>query len=484
MMCVCFFMLVSFGSTDEDSLSVFDHANELLGKKQYDKALKAYEIFVYENPNHQLAPAAKWAIANIFYTVKQDYHKAAVVYQNILSKHRDTGWEIFSFDRLGRCYEKQDKWDEAARVYESALERLTEPVHSELALDWTQTFESGLLANYRRLGDLASLVTFYTGSLDEYPDRPWAPQYQFELAGVHLQMNDPAKAADCYARVVDRYPLSTYADRVRSEHADLLVSQLGYDWKPFSTFVKSVELSQSGRFEQAQEGFDLVIERKQGTGMEYAARFQKGLTVFRRTGDAVALRDLIQNARNDFPYGLGGLQMERFSSLIDAILEAKRVVDSDPENAGAYQRMASAYYETEAYYPAIEAYSKAVELDPENNGLYNMLGYCHIGVGAYDEAIENLSKLIEAAPDDPNSYDSMAEAYFRKGDSEQAIYYYERAISVDADFAHPYYMLGEIYHGMEKDDLARDYLQRYLELVPDGFRAETALAILDGIPDE
>lgn len=483
MICVCLLVIVASGSAAEDSLNVFDYANRLLESKKYDEAMKAYEFFLHENPDHQLAPAAKWAIANIFYTVKQDYHKAAIVYQNLISRHGETGWEIFSFDRLGLCYEKQDEWDEAAKVYQSALERLTAPVHSELAAEWTEIFASRLVANYRRLGDLVSIVHFYENSLKRNPGGQWAPQYQFELAGVHLEMNQPLEAARVYAMVVDRYPLSVFAERVYSESAVLLAAQLDYDWKPFSVFKNSVELSQSGRFDDAQEGFDRVIESKVGTGMENAARFMKELTAFRRTGDADTLSDFLGAKRDDFPYGFGGIDEERFSSIINVITDAKRMINSDPENYDAYRRMASAYYETEAYHPAITAYMKAIELDPGNNDLYNMLGYCYLGIGAYDEAIEILSRMLESAPDDPNSYDSMAEAYFRKGDNKQAIRYYKKALSVDAEFAHPYYMLGEIYHKMKKDDLAKEYLQQYLALAPNGLRSEDALNILDKIPE-
>ncbi|UCD05912.1 MAG: tetratricopeptide repeat protein [candidate division WOR-3 bacterium] len=479
MICLCFLVLVSSGVAEEDSLNVFDEANKLLENRRYDDALKAYEYFLHENPDHHLAPAAKWAIANIYYTIKQDYHKAAIVYQNILSKHSDSGWEIFSFDRLGLCYEKQEKWEDAVRIYESALERLNEPFHSELAADWTPVFTSRLLASYRKLGDQASIVRFYVSSLERDPDGLWAPQYQFEMARIRLEMNEPVEAANDFAKVVDRYPLSAYAEQVRAEHADLLVSQLGYDWKPYSIFKNSVELSQSGRFEEAQEGFDLVIEKKQKTGLEHAARFQKELTAFRRTGDAVALREMIKTSRGAYPYGLGGIDDERFIDLLDVIIETESVITSDPRNADAHRRMASAYYEMQAYYPAIERYKQAIELDPENSRQYNMLGYCQIGVEAYDDAIRAFRRLVEKSPDDPNSYDSMAEAYFRKGDIKQAIRHYEKAISLDEEFAHPYYMLGEIYHGMNKSDLARDYLQRYLELAPNGFRAEPAQAILD-----
>jgi hypothetical protein len=45
-------------------------------------------------------------------------------------------------------------------------------------------------------------------------------------------------------------------------------------------------------------------------------------------------------------------------------------------------------------------------------------------------------------------------------------------------------MLGEIHHGNGQYDEARNYLARYLDLDPEGFRAEAAQGLLSEITEE
>ncbi|UCG30531.1 MAG: tetratricopeptide repeat protein [candidate division WOR-3 bacterium] len=479
----CLLALLSFGIAQVDSLDVFERANELLQNQQYDDALKAYEFFVQENPEHHLVPAAKWAIANVLFVVKKDYHRAALVYQNIISKHPGTGWEIFSLDRLGSCYEEQDRWGDAARSYESALEKLATPVHSELAPEWNDIFKTKVIACYRTLGDRLALISIYEKSLEQNPAGRSAPADHFELAGIHLEMKENLKAAKHYAMVVDRYPLSDYARRVRTEHGDLLTVQLGYDWTAFSTFERSVELSRSGRFDDASAGFDQVVEAEHTEGMDYAARFQIELIEFRKTGDAAAFLDRLRAISSDSPYGFGGIDVDQLFGRLQVIIDAKDAIAANPDDLEAYRSMASTYYETQAYYPAIEVCKRAVAIEGDNIVVYNILGYSHMGVREYDDASDTFGKLIKLAPNDPNSYDSMAEAQLFRGDTTQAIRFYEKAIAVDANFTNPYYMLGEIYHGINQVELARDYLQKYLELAPAGYRADAAQDILERITE-
>jgi tetratricopeptide (TPR) repeat protein len=113
-----------------------------------------------------------------------------------------------------------------------------------------------------------------------------------------------------------------------------------------------------------------------------------------------------------------------------------------------------------------------------------MLGYCYIGVEAFDDAIEAFQQLIEISPEDPNSYDSMAEAYYVMGDTARAIDYYQQSLSIDSSFTNPYYMLGEIHHGAGKYDEARIHLERYMDLDPEGFRAEAAQNLLREMNEE
>jgi tetratricopeptide (TPR) repeat protein len=474
-------LILPICSVQADDTEIFEHANELLQTQHYVEALGAYETFIHENPDHRLVPAAKWAMANIYFTIDEDYSGATLIYQNIISKHPDTGWEIFSYDRLGMCYEEQQKWQDAVRVYESALGRLVTESHSELAQEWNEVFKTRLLAAYRNMNDHENMIRIYEEALTNYPAGSSTPEDQFDLAQVYLEMNEAKQAASNFAMLVDRYPFSDPARRVQNEYADLLATELDYDWAPFSTFQAAVRSSQTGHYEEALKGFDQVLAKKRNTSMEHAARFQKELVAFRKSGDAEDLRDKLADTRGEYPYGFGGVRTEQFLDVLERIIQAQTTVSSNPEDIGTYGAMAFAYYQLQAYYPGIETYKKAISIAPDNTGLYNMLGYCYLGVEAYDDAITAFQQLIEISPEDPNSYDSMAEAYYVKGDTAMAIQFYQQSLSVDSGFTNPYYMLGEIHNGLGQTEEARNCLERYLELDPEGFRAQAAQGLLNQI---
>jgi len=471
---------LSAGVAQADT-TYFDRANELLQEQKFDEALKGYEAFIRENPEHELVPAAKWAIAGIHFAVEKDYLRAALVYQNIIIKHANTRWEFFSRERLGMCYEEQGQWSEAAMVYVQALEKLAKPELSSLVPEWNDVFKGRLVLSYLATGDLDGVLRVYQESLQRDAAGPSAPNDLFSIAETRRQMDDLAGTAMDYAMVVDRYPFSEYARRVKSEHEELLSTFLDYDWKPYSILQSAVIASQSGRFAEASAGFDSVIEIKRGTGMDHAARFQKELMEFRRAGDAGVLRALLEAGSDRYPYGLGGIQTAQFYGIVETVSETEAALASDSSDIGAYSRLGSAYYRSQAYYPGIEIYKKAIEVAPDSAGLYNILGYCYTGIGAYDDAIAVFKSLTKLAPKDPNSYDCLAEAYYLKGDHANAIRFYEKSVSVDPGFTNPYYMLGKIHHELNRDGKAKGYLQKYIELDPDGVRAEVVQDLLHEI---
>ena len=464
---------------------IFDRANDMLQKQKYAEAVALYERFIDENPEHRLIPAAKWAMANVHYTIHQDHSRAAPIYQNIINEHADTRWEMFSYDRLGLCYEEQERWSEAAHLYESALQKLETDSRSESNQDWVSAFKMRLIEAYRNMNDRENMISVLQGYLADEPAGSSAPEDQFNLGRVYLEMGYEKKAAENFAVLVDRYPFSNPAQSVHNEYADMLERELDYEWTPFTTFQFCVRLSQTGHYEEALDGFDEVMADKCGTGMEYAAKFQKELVEFRKNGDAQALRDRLTADQADYPYGFGGVRAEQFLNVLDRIIEAKATISANPEGGGAYGTMGFAYYQLQAYYPGIDSYKKAISVDPDNIAFYyNILGYCYIGVESYDDAIATFQQLIDSSPEDPNSYDSMAEGHYIKGDTTMAIHYYQQSLSIDSSFSNPYYMLGEIYAGIGKNGEARDFLMRYLELDQEGFRAQAAQDLLNRIAEE
>ncbi|UCF70188.1 MAG: tetratricopeptide repeat protein [candidate division WOR-3 bacterium] len=462
-------------------VAAFERGNDFLRQEDYAEALSAYDAFVKENPQHHLVPAAMWTMAKIHLAINNDYEKAAEIFEKLMNENVDTEWEIFAFDRLGYCLEQREKWKEAADVYDPAIRKLSSASDGVVTVAWINGLKNRLLSCYRTTQDYDRIILTYREILFENPGASSAPEDQYNLAQTYLDMNDSKAAAENFALVVERYPVSGYAQRVNAEQADMLTSQVGYDWDAYSTFQSALELSQTGQYEEALTQFEEVFEAKRDKGMAHAVRFQKELIEYRKSGDAAALRDKVASSRDDYPYGLGGVNVAQLDNLLGGIIEAQEALAVDPEYVGGYVQMGQCYYFTQAYDRAIEAYEKGVSIAPDNSYFYNMLGYSYVNLQRYDDAISSFQGLIDVAPDDPNSYDSMAEGYYLKGDTTMAIQFYERALATDSTFGNPYYMLGQIYYGRGQNEKVITHLSRFLELEGGGFRAQNAQSLLDSL---
>lgn len=462
-----------------NNIAVFERGHELLKEQNYAEALLAYEAFVKENSQHHLVPAAMWTMANIYLTINEEYETAAGIFRQIVNENPDTEWEIFACDRLGYCLEEQEKWGEAAAVHEPLVRELSISGNDAVTLAWIDGLKGRLLSCYRNMEDHESIIGVYEEILSENPAAPSAPQDQYNLAQTYLDIENSKAAAENFVLVVERYPVSDYAQRVNDEHGEMLTSQIGYDWAVYSTFQSGLTLGQAGQHDEALARFEEVIKVKRDAGMVYAARFQKELIEYRKSGDAAALREKVASGSDDYPFGLGGVNVDQLDNLLGGIVEAQEAIASNPDDISGYIQLGQCYYFTQAYGRAIEAYEKGVAIAPDNSYFHNMLGYSYINLERYDEAISSFQNLIDIAPEDPNSYDSMAEGYYLKGDTTMAVQFYERALATDSSFSNSYYMLGQIYYERGENEKAIAHLERYLEIDAGGFRAQNAQSLLD-----
>jgi|GEM_PF-1203711 len=462
------------GDTD-----MFDLGNEFLSKGEYAEAVKAYETFVKENPEHRLAAAAQWTIANIYLTSEEDYERAVALFQSIVSAYPNTEWEVFGSYRLSQCYEHQENWEKAAGVYRITIERLSLSA-DPAAQERVRGLRRRLITCYQNMGDHESLIRTYHEIVEADPRAPSAALDQFALAQAYLGADVPDRAVDNFILVVERYPSSGYAARVHSEYAEMIASQREYDWAPFSLYQSGLRSAEIGQYEEALTKFDEVIELQPNTGMARAAVFQRHCVEYRKTGDAAALREILASMGEEYPYGLGGVDVGRLNYFLGMIIDAQRELQSNPEDVGgSYLRMGIGYHQTGAHFCGIDSLKKGITRAPQTPNLYNILGYCYIGVQRYDEAISTFQKLIDVAPEDPNSYDSMAEGYYSRGDTAMAIQFYQQSLAVDSTFTNPYYMLGRIYYELGDKERAMEHLARYVELDPSSYQAETARGLLN-----
>lgn len=474
---ILLFLPVCMVQAEETGL--FYNGNTLLEQGTYTAALVSYMKFATEYPEHHLRPAALWTTANIHLIIDQDYEKAAQLYENIVYEYGGTEWELYAYERWGQCLEEQEQWQAAADLYKHAILAISDNEQNALVQSHATGYRRQLLTCYRSLDDHASIIALYQENLRQDPTGASAPENQYNLAQVYLEIDDSKAAVENLVTVVERYPASSFAQRVQTEHTDLLSSELAYDWTTFNTFQSALELSQTGQYDEAAEMFDQVIDARGTKEMAQTAHFQKELIEFRKTGDAVSFMNTLESTEDEYPYRYGGASAAGLMRALETIIDAQETIDAYPDDVGAYATMGFVYYQTRAYLCGIDAYKKALTIEPDNQNLYNMLGYSYIGAQQYDDAITTFQQLIEVAPEDPNSYDSMAEGYYSIGDIDKAIEFYQHSLSVDSTFTNPYFMLGRIYQEQGNNENAIEHLEKYLELDPDGFQSRIAQTLLE-----
>ncbi|HYB53450.1 MAG TPA: tetratricopeptide repeat protein, partial [Thermoanaerobaculia bacterium] len=153
-------------------------------------------------------------------------------------------------------------------------------------------------------------------------------------------------------------------------------------------------------------------------------------------------------------------------------------VAKNPDLPQGWQALATLAYEKKDWAKALEYGQKATDLDPTLTSLYGMMGDAATRSGDKKAAAEWKKKFEEANPDTPEMlYNKGIEAYNSKKLPE-AETMLTRAVEAKPDFALAHFWLGMTSFSLNKKAAAREHLQKYLELDPNGSEASTAKEIL------
>jgi tetratricopeptide (TPR) repeat protein len=132
------------------------------------------------------------------------------------------------------------------------------------------------------------------------------------------------------------------------------------------------------------------------------------------------------------------------------IYKLEEIIKMYPNDKQAYSWLGS-YLATHAprsmrdYNRATKEYEKVLELDPDSAGAYLMLGIINYRIGNFDKALELLEKYRSLSPGSANPYDTMAHAYFFMGKLDKAISYFKEAININPDMFQTYWCLAYVY---------------------------------------
>jgi Flp pilus assembly protein TadD len=160
------------------------------------------------------------------------------------------------------------------------------------------------------------------------------------------------------------------------------------------------------------------------------------------------------------------------------LAELEEQVAADPTNAPLAYGLASRYRTINRLDDATEVLAVAAVANPQDVGLHHLWGDILAQAGRHEEAAQVYRKIAEEVPATGN-WNKLAVALIERGDLEQAEEALRKAIALDDTAPEPNYRLGQVYFLQGEAGQAVLYLNRYLELAPDGHLSGEARQLLE-----
>jgi len=156
----------------------------------------------------------------------------------------------------------------------------------------------------------------------------------------------------------------------------------------------------------------------------------------------------------------------------------EEAVAKNPDLPQAWNALAALAYEKKDWAKTIDYGQKATDLDPSLSNLYAMMGDAAAKSGDKKAAAEWQKKYAEANPDSPETlYNKGIDAYNKKN-LKEAESLLTKAVEAKPEFALAHFWLGMTSFTLNKKGAAREHLDKYLQLDPNGSEAATAKEIL------
>jgi len=365
--------------------------------------------------------------------MSEDIGSAASSLQEIITPEMSAQFDFI----LANLYFQQEKLDDAAKWYQSAVDKFPKfrRAHKNLALVYakkgemdkavkplTKTIELGETSGlvYGLLGlallsreDFISAETAYRNALVFDPD---ALDYKLGLAKCIFQQQKFGEAVAISTELIQRFP----------------------DRKDF-----------------------WILQANAFLGLNQPMKAAENFEIMDRMGIAPAesltlLGDIYVNG------GLMSLAASAYG----------RALDKGGQNAGPGVRAAkilasrSAYDEAKSLITKIKSTPGLALEGKEKKDLLTTEARIAVAEGNNESAVKVLEEIIKMDPLDGDALMLLAQNYSRTGDPDKAVFYYERAAGIEAFEADAKVRLAQLYVSQSKLDQAVPLLRRAQEVKP------------------
>jgi tetratricopeptide (TPR) repeat protein len=196
-------------------------------------------------------------------------------------------------------------------------------------------------------------------------------------------------------------------------------------------------------------------------GYVYAVRWGQGDKAKPYFAKAIALGDRLSHKERLF---IAAWSANANYDSDTAIRTYKELLEQNPLEIEAYQRLGWLLLAQERYDETLEILKQGAVIDPDAKDLYNAMGDVYLRLGRYEEAQTAFERYIQLAPQDPNAYDSLGVFQQGLGRYDEAVATFNRALTINPESGVAIMHLGNAYFQQGQYRAALKQYQRYAQV--------------------
>ena len=125
-----------------------------------------------------------------------------------------------------------------------------------------------------------------------------------------------------------------------------------------------------------------------------------------------------------------GAMYERMKNFDAAEAEFRKVLTTDPNNAGALNYLGYMLADRDVRLDeAQKMISRALEIEPDNGAYLDSLGWVQYRQNRLEQAEDNLRKALERIGEDPTVHDHLGDVYLKEGKVRDAITQWQTSLN-------------------------------------------------------
>jgi Putative Zn-dependent protease, contains TPR repeats len=342
-------------------------------------------------------------------------------------KALEQNWSSELAVELGELYIKSGQYNEAAALFQAAIEQD----------DQNETVRVALVHVYL-LQDKINQALAELHRLKTYADQP--QRVDLTIASLYAKQGHYDKAIAIVEKVLDREKLP----ETRYFLAALLVQQQKYGRAlkqlrlidrnaleyPDALLLQVRVLKEMNRLEEGRQ----LLESHLDAGELRSAEMYGMLAAFYQIEgrNEISKKVLLQGLaffpdNEDLLYGYG-LLLEDGEEHDAALAVMQKIITIKPDHVGALNFVGYSWADKKINLDqALEYIQRAVELKPDSGYIRDSLGWVYYRLGKFDQAIKELEVAVRMSSDDAAILEHLGDAYLEKGRQRDALQVYKKA---------------------------------------------------------